>query len=303
MAVIPLRTRCRINELSPFGLFVYNSYVKNQADFEVFSPIYTVLYGTNMELDRKAIDALINPVQMTGELKVITQRIYSNQVLVAKAIDFLEGYADRATGLTEASKDFGFSKVRQANNSGDIEAVVKNVRSVGQVADKNMAALTAEGYSAAKQTTLLGLADTLETENAAQNSKIDDRKSLVSDNHVAFNSYWDSINDLCDIGKKLYKEKTNENRDQYVVSTVLGRMRSDAAKTAVSGNTDARARIELKPLTTGRKRVGKADANGDYAIKGIAVGEYQATKTVKGKPAVVKTVVVESGAHVVENFD
>jgi len=302
MTVIKFKGRCRLDELSTLGLFVYNSFVKNQADFELFSQKYTVAYGTNIELNRKAIDALINPVQITGELKMITQSIYSNQIVLASAIDFLEGYADRATGLTVASKDFGFSKVRQANNSGDIEAVVKNVRSVGQVADKNMAALTAEGYSAAKQTTLLGLADTLETENAAQNSKIDDRKSLVSDNHVAFNSYWDSINDLCDIGKKLYKEKTNENRDQYVVSTVLGRMRSDAAKTAVSGNTDARARIELKPLTTGRKRVGKADANGDYAIKGIAVGEYQATKTVKGKPAVVKTVVVESGAHVVENF-
>lgn len=302
MTVIPLKFKFKLDELSPMGLFVYNSYKKNQPDFEAFSSKYTVAYGTNLELNRKAIEALLNPVSVTSELKVITQRIYSNQNVVATTIDFLEGYAERATGLTMASTDFGFGKVREANNSGDIEAVVKNIRIVGQNAAKNMAALTAQGYSAAKQTSLLALADTLEADNAGQNSKLDDRRDLVNNNHVAFNSYWDSINDLCDIGKRLYKDKTNENRPQYVVATVLGRMRSDAAKTAVTGNTDAGARIELKPLTTGRKRVAKADAKGDYAVKGIAVGEYQATKTVKGKPAVIKTVVVETGGHVVENF-
>ncbi len=302
MAVIPLRIRCRLDELSPFGLFIYNSYVKNQAAFALFSIKYSVVYGDSVEVDRKAIDALINPVQLTSEMKVITQRIYANQVTVGSVIDYLEGYADRAKGLTIASKDFGFSKVRTANNSGDIEAVVKNIRTVAKNAANNMTALVAEGYSAAKQTALIALADTLETDNAGQNSKLDDHHTLVTENHVAINAYWDKVVDLCDVGKIVYKEKTNEFRPQYVIETVLGRMRSDAAKTAVIGTTDVGARIEFKPLTGGRKRVGKADAKGDYAVKGIAPGEYQATKIVKGKLPVVKIVVVEVGGHVVENF-
>ena len=302
MAVIPFKMRCRLDELSPFGLFVYNSYSKQQAEFEDYSPKYTVLYGTSVELDRKAIDALINPVQLTSELKKVTQRIYSNQVTVASFIDHLEGYANRATVLTIASKDFGFGKVRTANNSGDIEAVVKNIRTVATNAANNMAALIAQGYTAAKQTALKDLADTLETDNASQNSKIDDRHKLVSENHVAINAYWDKIVDLCDVGKILYKEVTNENRPQFVIRTVLGRMRSDAAKTAVTGTADAGSKIVFKSLTGGRSRVAYANAKLEYAVKGIAVGEYQATRIVKGKPNVIKNVVVEVGGHVEENF-
>jgi len=302
MTVIPLKFRFRLDELSPLGLFVYNSFKKNQVAFEDYSPTYTVAYGTSIELKRKAIDALINPVQLTSELKIVTQSIYVNQIVVASSMDFLEGYADRAKGLTIASKDFGISKVRTANNSGDIEAVVKNIRTVAKNASKNLTALVAQGYSAAKQTALEGLADALEAENALQNSKLDDRRKLVTENHVAFNEYWDSINDLCDIGKRLYKAKTNEYRPQYVVQTVLGRMRSDAAKTAVIGIVPPGARLVFKPLTTGRKRVAKAGPKGDYAVKAIAVGEYQATLIVKGKPNVVKNVVVEVGGHVEENF-
>ena len=302
MAVIPLRNRGRLDEMSPLAKFVLNSYNKNQLDFLDFSPKYTVLHGDSIELERKVIDALINPVQLTGELKMITQRIYSNQIAVAASMDFLEGYAKRATGLTIASKDFGFGKVRTANNSGDIEAVVKNIRTVATNAANNMAALVAQGYSAAKQTALKGLADTLENDNAGQNSKIDDRHKLVSENHIAINNFWDSINDLCEVGKILYKAKTNENRPQYVVTTVLARMRSDAAKTAITGIVPPKARLEFKPFGTGRKRVATAGPKGDYAVKAITPGEYQGTLIVKGKPNVIKNVVVEVGGHVVENF-
>ena len=302
MAVIPLRNRGKLDELSPMAKFVLTSYYKNQLDFAGFSDKYTVAHGDDIELERKVIDALINPVQLTSELKMITQRIYTNQVIVASSIDFLEGYAKRAIGLTIASKDFGFGDVRTSNNSGDIEGVVKNIRTVAKNAANNMAALVAQGYSAAKQTYLIGLADALETDNAGQNSKMDDRHKLVSENHVAINNFWDSINDLCEVGKILYKDKTNENRPQYVVTTVLARMRSDAAKTAIIGSVAPKARLEFKPLGAGRKRVAKAGPKGDYAVKGITPGEYQGTLIVKGKPNVVKHVVVEVGGHVVENF-
>ena len=302
MAVIPLRNRGKLDELSPVAKFVLTSYYKNQLDFLGFSPKYTVAHGDSIELERKVIDALINPVQFTSEMKLITLRIYTNQILVASSMDYLKGYADRAKGLTIASKDFGIGDVRTSNNSGDIEGVVKNIRIVAKNAANNMVALVAQGYSAAKQTALTDLADALENDNAGQNSKLDDRHKQISENHVAINNFWDSINDLCEVGKILYKAKTNENRPQYVVTTVLARMRNDAAKTAVIGNVAPKARLEFKPLTTGRKRVAKADTNGDYAVKGITPGEYQVTLIVKGKPNVVKHVVVEVGGHVVENF-
>ena len=74
---------------------------------------------------------------------------------MASSIDFLEGYANRAIGLTIASKDFGFGDVRTSNNSGDIEGVVKNIRTEATNAANNMDTLVAKGYSDAKQTALI----------------------------------------------------------------------------------------------------------------------------------------------------
>ena len=61
-----------------------------------------------------AIEALINPKQLTGELKVITRRLYNNlDVVLRDRLTILEGYLNQASGLTMAVKDFGVSAVRK----------------------------------------------------------------------------------------------------------------------------------------------------------------------------------------------
>ena len=79
-------------------------------------------------------------------------------------------------------------------------------------------------------------------------------------------------------------------------------MRNDAKKTKASGVVAPKAKIIYKPLLGGRTRVAYSKPDGSYAIAGIAPNEYMATLIVKGKPNVIKTVVVEVGGHVVENF-
>ena len=304
MKKVKLKIASKIGEVPTVGSFLIASYNNDVAAFTDYSLDYTVGYGTNLELDRKAIEQLIFPKQITSELKVITGRIYSNQDQVVFNINQLEGYAKRASGLTVGYKDFGFSEVRKANRSGDIEGLVTALENVTQLAGNavNMAALTLKGYSAAKQTTLVGLMNSLETDNTAQNSKINDRAKLVEDNHVTINAFWDKLVDISDAGKRIFGTVSAEKNNQYVMQRVLGRMRNDAAKTAVLGVTEPKSRLEFKPLGGGRKRVAYANAKGEYKVPGIAVGEYQATKITKGKPNVVKNVVVETGGHVVENF-
>jgi len=123
MVFLKLRFRARLNELSPLALFMTNSFVKNQSDFEVFSPKYDDTYAARVEAKRKEVDKIINPIQLTGELKVITRNIYSAQTTVSKTIGLLQGYAKRAVGLSIDPKDFGFGAVRISNNSGDIEGL------------------------------------------------------------------------------------------------------------------------------------------------------------------------------------
>ena len=95
MVFLKLRFRARLNELSPLALFMTNSFVKNQSDFEVFSPKYDDTYAATVEAKRKEVDKIINPIQLTGELKVITRNIYSAQTTVSKTIGLLQGYAKR----------------------------------------------------------------------------------------------------------------------------------------------------------------------------------------------------------------
>ena len=72
-------------------------------------------------------------------------------------------------------------------------------------------------------------------------------------------------------------------------------MRSDTAKTAVIGTADAVSEIVFKSLTGGRIRVAYVNAKQEYSVNSITIVEYQAISIVKGKPNVVKNVLVEVG--------
>ena len=299
-----LKNTCKLDELPTIGEFIAASYKIHILDFTSYSPEYTLLYWTNLEIERKSIEDLINPKQMRGEQKIITQRIYSNQILVTISLNQIEGYAKRAKGLTIEYTDFGFGSAKSANNSGDIEGLVSSMRDIAKNAaiDANMTAMTVKGYSTEKQADFIALTNAIDNDNVAQNKKINQLATLVADNHAAINKYWDKLVDICDAGKRIFGNISVEKNKEYVMSTVISRVRNNAAKSAVIGDVTIGAKIEFKPLTGGRRRVAKVGTKGEYAVKGIAPGEYQGIMTVKGKPPVIKNIVVEVGGHVVENF-
>jgi hypothetical protein len=79
----------------------------------------------NANADMAAIEALINLSQLTGELKVITRRLYTNMdVVLRDRLTILESYLNQATGLTMAVKDFGVSNVRKRIAKNDVEGQV-----------------------------------------------------------------------------------------------------------------------------------------------------------------------------------
>lgn len=304
MKPIKLKNTSRLDEIPTLGSFITTSFGTDILKFTKYSPDYTPLYLTNLAQERKNIEELIAPSQLTGELKLITGNIYSNQDLVGVLITQLEGYAKRAKGLSTGYKDMGFSKIRVCNNSGDIEGLTTAMNNLLKLTGStvNMAALTLKGYSEAMQTELIDLKDTLLNDNTAQNKKINDRATLVAENHLAINNYWDKLVDICDAGKRIFTSTSDAKRKQYVMSTVLARMRSDALKTSISGLVEPKSKIEFKPLTTGRKRVVYADKDGYYVLNGITPGDYLGTKITKDKPNMVANVVIVTAEKVVENF-
>ena len=304
MTIQTNKLRCRVRgyELSTFGKFIIASYENDQKAFKDYSADYSAAHLLALKTDQIAIEALINPVQLMAELKMITNRLYSNQIEVTTQINFLEGYVKRATGLTIALADFGFQEVRAANQSGNMQKLVDKLGILTGNADNNLAALTLKGYSAAKQTALVGLMNQLSTDNSDQNKKINERMLLVENNHGIMNTFWDNMVDVCDAGKRIFKPVSAEKQQEYVITSIITRLRNDMKKTLVSGVVEPKARIEFVSTSGGRKRVVYADPKGAYALSGAVPGDYLAIKIVKDKPNVSKNVTIETNVPKVENF-
>jgi len=297
-----LRLRVRGYELPTFAKFVIDAYENDQKEFTDYSEDYSVAHLLGLRTNQTAIEALVNPGQIMAELKVITNRLYSNQLVVATHMNLLEGYVKRAEGLTINLKDFGIKEVRAANRSGNMQKLTDKLGIVIGNAKTNIAALTLKGYTAAKQTALIALMNQISTDNGGQNKKMNERMLLVENNHDTMNAFWDSVVDVCDAGKRIFKPLSVEKNQQYIIDRVISRLRNDAKKTLVSGKVEPKARIEFISTSGGRKRVVYANPKGAYALTGAVPGDYLAIKIVKGKPNVSKNVAIETNLPKVENF-
>lgn len=309
MATTKLLIKCRIEEVPAIGKILLETLSPNLADFTAFSPDFNATYITNGNNKLTAITALINPKQLTAELKVITLRIYGNMDSLRPKIDFLEGYIKRATGLTIGVKDFGISEVRQANNKGDVEGLVDALAFLLTNVSNNMAALTAKGYSPAQHTALTSIKTNLTNDNTAQNTKLNDRNNKVTANHGLINDFWALLTDISDAGKRIYKSTAKNKVNDFTIAELVRRIRQEQKKNKFDGiitsegKVLANAKIELQPVTGGRRRTTKSDAKGNFAIKSLTEGEYVANVTAEGKQTQSTGIKIETGKTTTLNFD
>lgn len=308
MAIVELKITCRIEEVPVLGGFLLTSMQVNLADFTGYSPDYNAAFMTAANADMALIEALINPKQLTAELKVITSRMYTNMTALRGKIDLLEGYIKRATGLTMDKKDFGISTVRAKNNNGDVEGLVAALTYLLSNVSANMVALTAKGYTAAQHTSLTTLKDDLKADNIAQNAKMNDRNNKVIANYGAINAFWDKIVDISDAGKRIYKTAAPNKVDDFTMSKLKARIRQEQNNTLFVGKVTSGgsplngAKIEMKPLAGGRKRVGRTKATGKFEITSMEAGDYQVTVSATGKTSVIEEVTIITGNPLSKDF-
>lgn len=309
MTTEPLRIKCRIEELPILGGFLLSSMQTSLADFTAFSPDYNAAFMTAANADLAAIEALINPKQLTAELKVITARMYNNMTLLRGKIDLLEGYINRAVGLTIGKKDFGVSDVRKKNNAGDVEGLVSALTFLLSNVANNLAALTAKGFTAAQNTALTNLKNDLSADNVAQNDKVNERNDNVAANYGKLNFFWDKIVDVADAGKRIYKSTAPNKVDDYTMTRLKARIRQERNNTRFEGVVRSNgaplkgAKIELIPLGGGRRRTAKSKASGVFEITSMEPGDYKVVVSASGKTSVETDVTIVTGTPVSKNFD
>lgn len=309
MALIKLKIQCRIEEVPTIGRFLINSFTTDLADFAALSPTYHIAFIANVSNKLALLEGLINPSKFTAELKKITLRMLGTMDALKGKIDRLERYIDLALPLTIGKKDFGISKVRSANNKGDVEGLTRALADLLNKVSDNMAVLTAAGYSAAQHTALQTSMTSLTADNTAQNAKVNERNNKVISNYGLINEFWDIMTNISKSGKAIYKTSAPNKVDDYTIAELKRRIRQEQLRQKLFGLITSAAagiggaKIEIKPLLGGRRRSTKSKANGKYELKSLATGDWVVSVSLAGKPTINVVVTIVSGEALEKNFE
>ncbi len=290
MAAASLIIKARIEEVPIIGQSTINAYIRDSADFTSYKPTkYIAGFLSALQTNLGLVNAAINPVTLTSELKVITLRLATNVLALRGTMNLLEGYVADASGLTVAAKDFGISPVRKKVASGDIEGLNLALSTLLTHIANNITALTAVGYTSGAQTALADVKQHIFDDSAAQTTKENARAALVVNNMTVINNFLTDIKSLWDDGKRLYKLSDTTKLKDYTNSAIIARIRNDEAHTLISGNVlnrlglpEANAKIKARP-NDGAKRgkTVKSAADGSYQLKGLRAATYLITVTLK----------------------
>lgn len=229
----------RIEEVPVLGGFIKNSFIRDQKDFTAYSPDFNKKYLDSYSAKLEAVETLVNPIKLTKELSVITERIYNNLVALRPLLNRLEGYTNRANGsLTIAPKDFGIKEVRAKITSRNVEATLNNLKILLENVDNNIDALKAKGYSDDARTEIGTIQKAIKDDNQAQNVKLDEREAHVRTNIKTLNELWDQMSDIMDSGKRIYKSVDAVKAKDYTLTSLKKRISQEGKRRTTDKTED-----------------------------------------------------------------
>src|SRR3989339_560334 len=220
----------RIEEMPVVGGFLLKSFEIEIVEFQAYSPDFNPAYKTAFESKLATVESIVNPKKIQGELKKITDNMYSATEGLRSQLQLLEGYIKRAENLTILPKDFGISALRNKIAKKDQEAVIENLKVLFQNIDDNLAAIQAKGFTTAAYNKLKTTRDSIKTANQSQNEKMNQKQKLVEDNIGTLNELWDIMNDIMDAGKRIAKSNTTLRIDDYTKTKLQKRVRHEFTK-------------------------------------------------------------------------
>jgi len=288
MTVIKMSISARIEEVPTIGQFTIDAYTRDAAVFAAYKSVkYTAGFLTALQAKAVLVNNIINPVVLTGELKVITLRLTNNVLSLRGTMNLLEGYVADAVGLTVAPRDFGISGVRKKVNSGDVEGLNGALATLLTNITNNITALTDQGYTVAAKNDLATLKLNIFNDNAAQNVKENARAALVVANIGVINDFLKDIRAIWADGKRLFKITDKVKLKDYTLAQQIKRIRNDELHTLIVGTVwnklgkiEGGAKIVARPAIAGKRgKTVKSDATGKYELKGLRPTTYMITVT------------------------
>lgn len=219
---------CRIEELTVIANFLKGNYETDEPDFAGHSPDYNTTFLTNYENKILQVEGIVFPKTLIDQLKVVTDRVYSNMTATRELLNKLEDYVKKSTDpLTVNKEDFGIKEVRNEVSQSDAEGFDLKMGILLQNIDANISVLTPKGYTAQQRTDIGTLKTSVKADNILQNEKMEEKEDLVKANMNILNELWDIMNGILDTGKALYRLSNAEKLENYEMTKYIARVRQE----------------------------------------------------------------------------
>jgi hypothetical protein len=211
--------KLRNEEYTTLGDFIKASFERDQPKIMERFPKLNAVFFTDYTTLLEEVKVLESSLVLTEDEKANTKALYAEATLLNKELNFLSNYIDEA-GLntkfvTELKKDL---------SSSDIEGAVLKIESVKQYVTAHQTALVDEGMSAGFAAALEGHKTSLAAKNAAQNAKINSRKTITDNNKDKYDSLYNYIAKIVKAGKLVFDGTVTE--DEYNITRAIKKMRA-----------------------------------------------------------------------------
>jgi len=219
-----------VEDLPVIAGFVGTSFESNQIDFTNFSPDFQQPYLTNYKAKLALIEEIVFPKKIADEIKLVTERLNATMESMREALNWLEGYVDRAKNLSLKPTDFGIKEVRKAISVNDVEKFFSSMGNLLGNVETNFSQLSEKGFTQAAKNVLVNARKNIKADNDLQNIKLNFKSSLVEANIEKLNDLWDNMKDILKTGKILYQNKDKSKTAEFTITALKTRVKQERKK-------------------------------------------------------------------------
>lgn len=212
-------------ELPILSRFVAFSFKRDISDFTAYSPKFNNTYATGFDAKIASAFEVIQPENEMNDQKAITRRLYASMDGLLDLINRLSGYITLAQpGINISENDFGFTQLRKSINAKDAEGVINSLYIVSGNITKYRTILGEQGLADELCEQFVSSATAIANDKQLQYEISSNRKSIAHGNLALFNGLFQNFNEICTVGKILYKKTDAFKLKEYTLNELKKRV-------------------------------------------------------------------------------
>jgi len=224
---------CKIEDLPTIADFVLASLRRDIADFNNYSEIFNQEYLSNLNVKRQECTEVILTDSVNIALRSVTNRLYENLKKLRTLLVLIEGYIILAKKELNNDK-LGIVKLRTNIKAGNVEGVVYYLRAFISNLNDSKTILTSKGMKQEHIEALNHLHSIIESLNMEQNELLSKRSQNCLNNMKMFNTLWDILSEIMQVGKVIYKSKNESKLRDYTMIQIKRRMNNERKNTTAA---------------------------------------------------------------------